>query len=60
MDYDFRTYQRISMSNLLSPAQPNLVPEILSRVSARTRSLSRSVDEPVHHSRPAIDAELPR
>ena len=68
----------------LSPAQPSLVPEILSRVSARTvheaedkaplrdqtiyvaapnyhlliernRSLSLSIDAPVHHSRPAID-----
>jgi two-component system chemotaxis response regulator CheB len=68
----------------LPPAQPNLVPEILSRVCARAvyeaedkaplrdrtiyvaapnyhllvernRSLSLSVDEPVHHSRPAID-----
>ncbi len=68
----------------LPPAQPNLVPEILARVSARAvyeaedkaplrdrtiyvaapnyhlliernRSLSLSVDEPVQHSRPAID-----
>jgi two-component system chemotaxis response regulator CheB len=68
----------------LPPAQPNLVPEILSRVCARAvheaedkmplrnqtiyvaapnyhllieknRSLSLSIDEPVHHSRPAID-----
>ena len=68
----------------LPPAQPNLVPEILSRVCAlavheaqdkmplcnqtiyvaapnyhllieRNRSLSLSIDEPVHHSRPAID-----
>jgi two-component system chemotaxis response regulator CheB len=68
----------------LPPAQPNLVPEILSRVSGRAvheaedkaplrdrtiyvaapnyhlliernRSLSLSIDEPVHHSRPAID-----
>src|ERR1035437_9965574 len=68
----------------LAPAQPNLVPEILSRLSTRAvheaedkaplrdqtiyvaapnyhlliernRSLSLSVDEPVHHSRPAID-----
>ncbi len=68
----------------LAPAQPNLVPEILSRVTVRAvreaedkaplldrtiyvaapnyhlliernRSLSLSMDEPVHHSRPAID-----
>ena len=68
----------------LPPAQPNLVPEILSRVCARAvreaedkaplrdrtiyvaapnyhllierkRSLSLSIDEPVQHSRPAID-----
>ena len=68
----------------LPPAQPSVVPEILSRVCARAvheaedkaplrdqtiyvaapnyhlliernRSLSLSVDEPVHHSRPAID-----
>src|ERR1022692_1732195 len=68
----------------LPPAQPNLMPEILSRVSGRAvheaedkaplrdrtiyvaapnyhlliernRSLSLSIDEPVHHSRPAID-----
>ena len=68
----------------LPPAQPNLVPEILSRVCARAvheaedkmplrnqtiyvaapnyhllieknRSLSLSIDEPVHHSRPSID-----
>ena len=68
----------------LPPAKPSLVPEILSRVSARpvyeaedkaplcdrtiyvaapnyhllierNRSLSLSIDEPVHHSRPAID-----
>ena len=68
----------------LPPAQPSLVPEILSRVCARAvheaedkaplrdqriyvaapnyhlliepnRSLSLSIDEPVHHSRPAID-----
>ena len=68
----------------LSPAQPSLVPEILSRVCTRAvheaedkaplcdhtvyvaapnyhlliernRSLSLSIDEPVHHSRPAID-----
>jgi two-component system chemotaxis response regulator CheB len=68
----------------LPPAQPNLVPTILSRVCARAvheaedkallrdrtiyvaapnyhlliernRSLSLSVDESVHHSRPAID-----
>ena len=68
----------------LPPAHPSLVPEILSRVSARAvyeaedkaplcdrtiyvaapnyhlliernRSLSLSIDEPVHHSRPAID-----
>ena len=68
----------------LPPAQPSLVPEILSRVSARAvyeaedkaqlcdrtiyvaapnyhlliernRSLSLSIDEPVHYSRPAID-----
>jgi two-component system chemotaxis response regulator CheB len=68
----------------LPPAQPSLVPEILSRVCARAvheaedkaplrdqtiyvaapnyhlliernRSLALSVDEPVHHSRPAID-----
>jgi two-component system chemotaxis response regulator CheB len=68
----------------LPPAQPNLVPEILSRICSRAvheaedkaplcdhaiyvaapnyhlliernRSLSLSIDEPVHHSRPAID-----
>ncbi len=68
----------------LPPAQPSHVPDILSRVCARTvyeaedkvplrdqtiyvaapnyhlliernRSLSLSIDEPVHHSRPAID-----
>jgi two-component system chemotaxis response regulator CheB len=68
----------------LPPAQPSVVPEILSRVCARAvheaedkaplrdntiyvaapnyhlliernRSLSLSIDEPVHHSRPAID-----
>ena len=68
----------------LAPAQPSLVPEILSRISARAvheaedkaqlrdqtiyvaapnyhlliernRSLSLSVDDPVHHSRPALD-----
>ena len=68
----------------LPPAQPNHVPEILSRVCARAvheaedkaplrdktiyvaapnyhlliernRSLSLSIDEPIHHSRPAID-----
>jgi len=68
----------------LPPAQPSLVPEILSRVCTRAvheaedkaplrdqtiyvaapnyhlliernRSLSLSIDEPVHHSRPAID-----
>jgi len=68
----------------LSPAQPNRVPEILSRICTRAvyeaedkmplcnqtiyvappnyhllierdHSLSLSIDEPVHHSRPAID-----